>query len=181
MIEMMRKMQVENLALALIEDGLAGYKSFSDFMNAGADDAQPMSIDPAELEARVEALIRRMEKPETPWMLPVGPAMLNSSTGWITSDYGSVHLTECETKTLELLVHKNGSIVTKEMVMNYLYGGRDEPEFKVVDVYICKLRKKLFSICGGKDVIETLWGRGYRYAILGVEPTFTKGRARVAG
>jgi hypothetical protein len=47
------------------------------------------------------------------------------------------------------------------MFLSHLCGGMDEPEMKIVDVFICKLRKKLASASGGKDYIETIWGRGY--------------------
>jgi two-component system cell cycle response regulator CtrA len=62
---------------------------------------------------------------------------------------------------LELLALRKGSTLTKEMFLNHLYGGMDEPEMKIIDVFICKLRKKLFVASGGKNYIETVWGRGY--------------------
>jgi two-component system cell cycle response regulator CtrA len=52
--------------------------------------------------------------------------------------------------------------LTKENFLNHLYGGMDEPEAKIIDVFICKLRKKLASSCGGANYIETVWGRGYK-------------------
>lgn len=182
MVESMRKRGLKNLVLALIDDSLAGYKSFSDFMNAGADDAQPLSIDPAELKARIATLIRRAQPPETPWLVRVGPATLNTSTGWMSSDLGSVHLTGSEAEALCLLVQKAGAVVTKEMFCTHLYKGMaDEPGTKIVDVYVCKLRKKLLPICDGRDIIETVWGRGFRYVAAGIEPKFTDARVRAAG
>jgi len=62
---------------------------------------------------------------------------------------------------LELLALRRGSTITKEMFLNHLYGGMDEPEAKIIDVFICKLRKKLADASGGKDYVETVWGRGY--------------------
>jgi two-component system cell cycle response regulator CtrA len=47
------------------------------------------------------------------------------------------------------------------MFLNHLYGGMDEPELKIIDVFICKLRKKLATAADGKHYIETVWGRGY--------------------
>ena len=55
---------------------------------------------------------------------------------------------------------RKGSVVTKEGFLNHLYGGMDEPELKIIDVFICKLRKKL-ALAGAEDVIGTMWGRGY--------------------
>lgn len=62
---------------------------------------------------------------------------------------------------LELLSRRKGTTLTKEMFLNQLYGGMDEPEIKIIDVFICKLRKKLAGASNGKDYIETVWGRGY--------------------
>ena len=63
---------------------------------------------------------------------------------------------------LELLCLRKGTTLTKEMFLNQLYGGMDEPEIKIIDVFMCKLRKKLADASDGKDYIETIWGRGYR-------------------
>ena len=56
---------------------------------------------------------------------------------------------------------RKGSVLTKEMFLNHLYGGIDEPELKIIDVFVCKLRKKLYEASGGRNYIETVWGRGY--------------------
>lgn len=73
----------------------------------------------------------------------------------------AVHLTGKECQMLELLSLRKGATLTKEMFLNHLYGGMDEPEMKIIDVFMCKLRKKLASASNGKDYIETVWGRGY--------------------
>jgi two-component system cell cycle response regulator CtrA len=72
-----------------------------------------------------------------------------------------VHLTSKEYQMVELLAMRKGSTLTKEMFLSHLYGGMDEPEMKIIDVFICKLRKKLANASGGKNYIETVWGRGY--------------------
>jgi two-component system, cell cycle response regulator CtrA len=72
-----------------------------------------------------------------------------------------VHLTRKEYQMLELLSLRKGIAVTKEMFLNHLYGGMDEPEPKIIDVFICKLRKKLADSSGGHEFIETVWARGY--------------------
>jgi two-component system cell cycle response regulator CtrA len=72
-----------------------------------------------------------------------------------------VHLTGKEYQMLELLSLRKGTTLTKEIFLNHLYGGRDEPEGKIIDVFMCHLRKKLANASGGKDYIETMWGRGY--------------------
>jgi two-component system cell cycle response regulator CtrA len=72
-----------------------------------------------------------------------------------------VHLTAKEYQMLELLALRKGMTLTKELFLSHLYGGMEEPEMKIIDVFICKLRKKLANASGGKDYIETVWGRGY--------------------
>ena len=62
---------------------------------------------------------------------------------------------------LELLSLRTGTTLSKEVFLNHLYGGVDEPEAKIIDVFICKLRKKITAVTGGKHYIETVWGRGY--------------------
>ena len=62
---------------------------------------------------------------------------------------------------LELLSLRKGVPLSKEIFLNHLYGGMDEPEAKIIDVYICKLRKKLADASHGKNYIETVWSRGY--------------------
>lgn len=182
MIESMRKRRLENVVIALIDDPLAGHKSFSDFMNAGADDAQPLSIDPQELTARVAALIRRAAPQEDEFLVRVGGAMLDVRSGRLSSDLGSVSITPYEVEILLSIIERGGAVVTKEMIMSRVYNDMaGEPGSKIVDVYVCKLRKKILPICGGRDVIETIWGRGFRYVEAGIEPKFNEVRARVAG
>ena len=73
-----------------------------------------------------------------------------------------VWLTGKEYSILELLSLRQGVTVTKEMLLNHLYGGKNEPELKIIDVFVCHLRKKLAQATGGEHYIETIWGRGYR-------------------
>ena len=70
-------------------------------------------------------------------------------------------MTNKEYAILELLILRRGTILTKEMFLNHLYSSVDEPEMKIIDVFICKLRKKLSDAAGGRDYIDTVWGRGY--------------------
>ena len=87
--------------------------------------------------------------------------MLNLDSHEVAVDDQPVHLTGKEYAILELLVLRKGMVLTKEAFLNHLYGGMDEPEMKIIDVFICKLRKKLANASQGKNYIETLWGRGY--------------------
>jgi len=182
LVEEIRRRGIKNLVVALIDDSLAGHKSFSDFMNAGADDAQALSIDPQELTARMAALIRRAAPQEDECLVRVGCATLDVRSGRLSSEVGAVSITPYEVEILLSIIERGGSVATKEMIMSRVYKDMaGEPAIKIIDVYVCKLRKKILPICGGRDVIETIWGRGFRYVEAGVEPKFNEVRARVAG
>ena len=97
-----------------------------------------------------------------------GDLVVDLDTRVVSVDGKQVHLTDKEYAILELLSLRKGATVTKEMLLNHLYGGvasskppRAEPELKIIDVFVCKLRKKLARATGGNHYIETIWGRGY--------------------
>jgi two-component system, cell cycle response regulator CtrA len=90
-----------------------------------------------------------------------GKLTVNLDRRVVTVDGNPVHLTGKEYEVLELLSLRKGKILTKEMFFDRLYGGRNEPEYKIFDVFVCRLRKKLALATGGSHYIETVWGRGY--------------------
>ena len=73
----------------------------------------------------------------------------------------AIHLTGKEHQMLEVLSLRKGTTLTKEMFLIHLHGGMDEPKLKIIDVFICKMRKKLAQATYGDNYIETVWGRGY--------------------
>src|SRR3974377_184477 len=113
-----------------------------------------------ELIARIHAIVRR-SKGHAQSVINTGDLLVNLDTKTVEVGGQRVHLTGKEYQMLELLSLRKGTTLTKEMFLNHLYGGMDEPELKIIDVFICKLRKKLAGASGGKDYIETVWGRGY--------------------
>ena len=94
-------------------------------------------------------------------MIETGLLSVNLDTRTVEVESQPLHLTGKEYGILELLSLRKGTTLTKEMFLNHLYGGMDEPELKIIDVFVCKLRKKLASATGGDNYIETVWGRGY--------------------
>src|SRR6516165_3962134 len=90
-----------------------------------------------------------------------GKILINLDTRVVSVDDQPVHLTGKEYGILELLSLRKGTTLTKEMLLDHLYGGTDEPDFRIIDVFVCKLRKKLAQATGGNHYIETVWGRGY--------------------
>ncbi len=126
----------------------------------GADDYLTKPFHREELVARIHAIIRR-SKGHSQSMIRTGKVCVNLDAKTVDVDTKSVHLTGKEYQMLELLSLRKGTTLTKEMFLNHLYGGMDEPELKIIDVFICKLRKKLAEATGGDNYIETVWGRGY--------------------
>jgi len=126
----------------------------------GADDYLTKPFHREELVARIHAIIRR-SKGHSQSTIKTGRVNVNLDAKTVDVEGASVHLTGKEYQMLELLSLRKGTTLTKEMFLNHLYGGMDEPELKIIDVFICKLRKKLAEATGGSNYIETVWGRGY--------------------
>ena len=126
----------------------------------GADDYMTKPFHREELVARIHAIIRR-SKGHAQSVIRTGRVNVNLDAKTVDVEGRTVHLTGKEYQMLELLSLRKGTTLTKEMFLNHLYGGMDEPELKIIDVFICKLRKKLVEATGGANHIETVWGRGY--------------------
>ncbi len=126
----------------------------------GADDYMTKPFHRQELIARIHAIVRR-SKGHAQSVIETGKFAVNLDAKTVEVDGSPVHLTGKEYQMLELLSLRKGTTLTKEMFLNHLYGGMDEPELKIIDVFICKLRKKLSEATGGENYIETVWGRGY--------------------
>ena len=126
----------------------------------GADDYMTKPFHREELVARIHAIIRR-SKGHSQSVIRTGMVQVNLDAKTVDVEGKTVHLTGKEYQMLELLSLRKGTTLTKEMFLNHLYGGMDEPELKIIDVFICKLRKKLAEATGGQNYIETVWGRGY--------------------
>ncbi|PCI85650.1 MAG: DNA-binding response regulator [Hyphomicrobiales bacterium] len=143
----------------LILSGLAGIENKVRGLGFGADDYMTKPFHKDELVARIHAIVRR-SKGHSQSIIKTGDLAVNLDNKTVEIDQQRVHLTGKEYQMLELLSLRKGTTLTKEMFLNHLYGGMDEPELKIIDVFICKLRKKL-SAATGNDYIETVWGRGY--------------------
>ena len=143
----------------LILSGLTRPEAKVKGFSLGADDYISKPCDTDELVARMQAVVRRNKGYSDP-VLQVGPLHLNQNTREASVSGVPVHLTAKEYSILELLILRKGMVQTKDMLLNHLYGGLDEPEIKIIDVFVCKIRKKLAQ-AGAGAMIETVWSRGY--------------------
>ena len=144
----------------LILSGTADIDTKVRGLGYGADDYMTKPFNKDELIARINAIVRR-SKGHAHSVIKTGDIVVNLDAKTTEAHGQRVHLTGKEYQMLELLSLRKGTTLTKEMFLNHLYGGMDEPELKIIDVFICKLRKKLSHACGGSNYIETVWGRGY--------------------
>ena len=129
-------------------------------LGSGADDYLTKPFNKDELIARITAIVRR-SKGHAESVIRTGDIVVNLDAKTVEVNKQRVHLTGKEYHMFELLSLRKGTTLTKEMFLNHLYGGMDEPELKIIDVFICKLRKKLANASQGQNYIETVWGRGY--------------------
>jgi two-component system, cell cycle response regulator CtrA len=144
----------------LILSGLAGIEDKITGLGVGADDYMTKPFHKDELVARIHAIVRR-SKGHAQSVIECGDLVVDLDRKMAEINGKPLHLTGKEYQILELLSLRMGMTQTKDMVLNHLYGGMDEPEMKIIDVFICKLRRKLTNASGGKSFIETIWGRGY--------------------
>ncbi|MGP8119100.1 MAG: response regulator transcription factor CtrA [Xanthobacteraceae bacterium] len=144
----------------LILSGLVDTKHKVRGLGDGADDYMTKPFNKDELTARIRAIVRRSNG-HAQSIINVGGLVVDLDTKAVVANGAAVQLTDKEYQILELLSLRHGSTVTKEMLLNHLYAGIDDPELKIIDVYVCKLRKKLTRALGGSDYIATVWGRGY--------------------
>ena len=159
--EVLRSLRVSKVKTpTLILSGLAGIEDKVKGFGCGADDYITKPFHKDELVARIHAIVRR-SKGHAQSLVQSGDLVVNLDSKMVEINGARVHLTGKEYQMLELLSLRKGMTLTKEMFLNHLYGGMDEPEVKIIDVFMCKLRKKLTNASGGKSYIETMWGRGY--------------------
>lgn len=159
--DVLKKLRVAKVKTpVLVVSGISEMETKVRSFGFGADDYVTKPFDRAELIARIHAVVRR-SKGHSQSVIRTGKLSVNLDSKTVEVDGSRVHLTGKEYAILELLTLRKGTTLTKEMFLNHLYGGMDEPELKIIDVFICKLRKKLSLACGGENYIETVWGRGF--------------------
>jgi two-component system cell cycle response regulator CtrA len=159
-LDVVRNLRAARVATPImILSGSAEIETKVKSLGVGADDYLTKPFNRQELVARIQAVVRR-SRGHAQSVIRTGDVVVNLDGKTVEVAGERVHLTGKEYQMLELLSLRKGTTLTKEMFLNHLYGGLDEPEVKIIDVFICKLRKKL-NIHAKGDHIETVWGRGY--------------------
>ena len=159
--EVLRRLRLAKVRTPiLILSGLTGLDDKVKGLGFGADDFLTKPFERREMLARIQAIVRRA-KGHAESAIRTGKLTVNLESHTVDIEGNPLHLTGKEYGILELLSLRKGTTLTKEMFLNHLYGGMDEPEPKIIDVFVCKLRKKLMTAAKGDNYIETVWGRGY--------------------
>lgn len=170
-IEVIKKLRSSNIKTPVIVlSGLSECKNKIDCLNIGADDYITKPFEGKELVSRIQAVVRR-SKGHAESIIKIGRMTINLQNRRVDIDGRALHLTGKEYSILELLCLRKGATLTKDMFLNHLYGGMDEPELKIIDVFVCKLRKKLMEALDGECYIETIWGRGYTIKDIDLQPS----------
>ncbi len=162
----LRKIRAEKPDMPVIVlTGRDDKQSCLDLLEAGADDYMTKPFSSEELIARMRANIRRANG-HSDNIIRSGAFALDLKRQLVQIDGSDINLTRKEFEMLRLMVLQKGGVISKEAFLDHLYGGMDEPEIKIIDVFICKLRKKLELAMNGEKLIEIVWGRGYRVNLL---------------
>ena len=158
LLQKVRRAKIDTPVIVL--SGLSDSEDKVKALSLGADDYITKPFNQPELIARIQAVVRR-SKGHAHSVIKIGQLELNLNSKIASVKGNQLELTGKEYAILELMAIRKGAALSKEAFLNHLYAGEEEPEIKVIDVFICKLRKKLAKELGGENYIKTLWGRGY--------------------
>ena len=158
LVRLIRK--IYNPVPILVVSGNSSVDQRINALGAGADGYLTKPFNKHELLAHLGAIMRRTHGHASS-IINVGNLEIDLNKHFAAINDVPVSLTHKEYQILHLLSVRKGAILNKDIFLSHLYGRIDEPESKIIDVFICKLRKKL-ERSGLKDAqIQTIWGQGY--------------------
>lgn len=162
-----RNIQTTVVGLAKPDPDLSWSEQRSTFLENGGDDLLRNPPNPRELAASLRTATRRgkgLTLDIREFTMGEATVKINLSTNSVSVNGRPVHLTGKEMLLFSLLASTKGRTKSKESILSGIYTSlEDEPEIKIIDVFVCKLRKKLTDIHpDAGQVIETVWGRGYQ-------------------
>jgi two-component system cell cycle response regulator CtrA len=128
-------------------------------LHAGADDVLARPVPMPTLIARLQALVRRALGHSSA-QVTCGNVTLDQARQSVSVDGRPVRVTRREFDVLETLMLRRGMLLTKDHFMSRLYGAEEGPDQRILDVFVCKLRRKL-AAAGAAEIVRTVWGRGY--------------------
>ncbi len=134
-------------------------------LEMGADDYLPKPFDPAELVARIRAILRRSEPRRTvPASVAIGDIELDGGARTVRRSGAPVDLTTVEFDLLSALIRVAGSTVSREELVRNVLGRDLSPFDRSIDTHVCNLRRKLGPLEDGGERIKGVRGAGYLYA-----------------
>lgn len=134
-------------------------------LEMGADDYICKPFSPREVVARVKAVLRRARPTETPQRLVAGPIILNASTRQVTIDDSPLSLTPSEFGLLNVMIASPERVFSRSELLDKVQGYRFEGYDRTIDSHVKNLRKKISARLPGKDVIQTIYGVGYKLSV----------------
>jgi two-component system response regulator BaeR len=132
-------------------------------LELGADDYICKPFSPREVVARVKAVLRRAySEPETT-RLAIGPISLNETTRRVSVDDEVLNLTPSEFGLLKIMMAHPGRVFSRSELLDKVQGYQFEGYDRTIDTHIKNIRKKIAEKLPGRDVIQTVYGIGYKF------------------
>src|SRR5689334_10330178 len=161
-IDILRAFRSENVHTpVLVLSGNANPEVKTLALKSGADDYLTKPFHREEFLARIRAVVRRARS-HSHSLLTIGKIVLDLNAKTVSVGGVPIDLTTKEYEILKMLSQRKGVTLSKEVILNQLYGGVDVPNDKIIDVFVCKLRKKLGSDIDANAYVKTIWGCGYQ-------------------